>query len=117
MALNFLSFIPNYMSISSALDWRKTISIFLVIVFIVLGYEYIKKYWSEFSTLNVKNYWQLVAVGLLFLVNMALRGLFFRVVLKSFAIQLGFLESFHLSATTTMINFLLPVRAGAGFRA
>lgn len=59
----------------------------------------------------------IVIVAILFALNIFLRGVQNLLALRVMDIHLGFLESFCLSGGTTMINFLMPLPGGVGFRA
>lgn len=59
----------------------------------------------------------IVIVVILFALNIFLRGVQNLLALRVLAIHLGLMESFCLSGGTTMINFLMPLPGGVGFRA
>jgi uncharacterized membrane protein YbhN (UPF0104 family) len=64
--------------------------------------------------------WNPATLGLLsglVLIQFVLLGLFNRVILKGFDLVLSFKEWFGLSIITTLGNYLLPPRGGAGLRA
>ena len=59
----------------------------------------------------------LVLLSLLILIQYALVGFFNQVVLKAFGLVLTFKEWYGLGIITTLGNYLIPPRGGAGFRA
>lgn len=59
----------------------------------------------------------IVIVAILFALNIFFRGVQNLLALRVLDIHLGFMESFYLSGGTTMINFLMPLPGGVGFRA
>lgn len=59
----------------------------------------------------------LVLVSLLTLIRFAVVGLFTQVILKAFGLRLTFKEWFGLPVMTTLGNYFLPLRGGAGLRA
>jgi len=96
---------------------RKTLSLSILAVLCIAAVFYVRAHWAEFRAVELRSPGCLAIVALGFLANMGFRGLFSYYVLRALNVRLSFPEAFQLSAVTTMANFLLPLRSGAGLRA
>ena len=105
------------LSTGSRFGSRGLISLLVVAGLTAWAVYYLSSNFEEFSrTLT----WDPAALALLsglVLLHFVLLGLFNQVILKSFDLVLSFKEWFGLSIITTLGNYLLPPRGGAGLRA
>jgi len=97
--------------------WRAVLSIVLLAVFLAAAVWYVIGHREEVLALRHIQFQWLLITGVAFAFNMVLRSVFALQVLKYLDVKLGFWESFGLWSAGMMMNLLLPVRAGAGFRA
>lgn len=91
-------------------------------VLIPLGFAawvaiYLLNHLQEFKQAIDWGYWFLAGISVLTLAHFAILGLFSQVILKTFGLRLIAREWFGLSIITTLGNYVLPLRGGAGLRA
>jgi uncharacterized membrane protein YbhN (UPF0104 family) len=96
---------------------KRALSWFLVLSFAILAGWYVTRNFEDFGKLRLASKTALLAIGGLFAMSLFLQGLFSLFVLRAFSVRLSLAECFSLSAATSMSNFLLPMRGGAGIRA
>lgn len=89
----------------------------LTLAFIAVGVYYILSRKEEFAGLGWPSKPTVAIVGAAFLANIYLMSLFNLLVTRRLGSNMSALESFSLSTVTSAANFLLPLRAGTGFRA
>jgi uncharacterized protein (TIRG00374 family) len=87
---------------------------FAVLLFFVV---YIYRNPELITSLRDINAWYIVGASILFLVVFFLEGLFIKITLHAFDKDITVKESFYLSTLSRIGNYLLPMRAGAIFRA
>lgn len=97
--------------------WRAVLSIVLLAVLLAAAAWYVIGHREEVLALRHIQFQWLLITGGAFAFNMILRSVFALQVLKYLDVKLSFWESFGLSSAGMMMNLLLPVRPGAGFRA
>lgn len=89
----------------------------LTMMFVVLGLAYLALRWEEFSNLHWPSAFALAAVSSAFVCNLWLGSWFNVVAARKLGADISGLDSFAISSVTSAINFVLPLRAGAGMRA
>lgn len=89
----------------------------VTLAFVLLGIVYFLANRDEFTQLHWPSPIAVVAVALAFVTNLWLGSLFNNVVVRKLGADISGIESFALSTVASAINFLLPLRAGAGVRA
>lgn len=78
---------------------------------------YVSRHFEEFRQTLTWEPWFLVLLSILILIHYVLLGGFSQIILKTFGLTLSFKEWFGLAIITTLGNYLLPPRGGAGLRA
>lgn len=78
---------------------------------------YVRDHLSEFSNLSDISIYYITVISILYLCFLAGNGLFLKIVIVDFGIDLNFSEYYSLSVITGFGNIFLPMRGGAGFRA
>ncbi len=94
-----------------------TFKMLLTLAFIAIGIYYFWSRREEFANLGWPSKYTIAIVGTAFVVNLYLMSLFNLLVTRRLGSNISALESFSLSIVTSAANFLLPLRAGTGFRA
>lgn len=89
---------------------------FTIFMLIVVGW-YISSHWDEIGSVQLTNPVCLITLAVLLFVRMGLRGLFHWQVLRSLGVPIPMVESLALNYTGTMMNQLLPMPFGPGYRA
>lgn len=77
---------------------------------------YLAAHFQEFRSALVFRPWPLAALTLLILAHYAALGLFNRRAVAAFGVRLSFTEWFGLGLVSTLGNYILPFRGGAGIR-
>lgn len=95
----------------------KIFKIFITVIFIIffLIYFYINK--EDFIKAFRIDYKFLFVLLFIVTITFYLNGLFLKIIIKKFGINLNFLEFFGLSIISSWWNYFFPLRAGAGIRA
>lgn len=88
----------------------------LTLAFVAIGVYYFWSRWEEFSNLGWPSKTTITIVGTVFVANLYIMSLFNLLVSRRLGADISALESFALSIVTSAANFLLPFRAGTGFR-
>ncbi len=90
-----------------------------VISLIIIGLIaiYVKQHLPEFTKIFQLSPFPLMVLVFMIFLNLVLLGCFTKVLLDSFEVKLTFREWFGLSVVSTMGNYLMPFRGGAGIRA
>ena len=86
--------------------------LYLLLLIGVIGWViwYVATHTEELATIrNLSTKWLLLLFGLS-IAKLAFMGLFTKIIVKCFGIELGFLEWFGLSAMSAMGNYLTPFR-------
>jgi uncharacterized membrane protein YbhN (UPF0104 family) len=97
--------------------WRAVLSVVLLAVLLAAAVWYVIGHREEVLALRHIQFQWLLITGVAFAFNTVLRSVFALQVLKYLDVKLSFWESFGLWSAGMMMNLLLPVRSGAGFRA
>jgi uncharacterized membrane protein YbhN (UPF0104 family) len=99
------------------MNTKSILKLILTLAFILaaLLFLYIKK--EEFLLLKWPSYFAISAICLAFTINLYFNSLFNMLVSRQLGVPLSGRESFMLSSVTSAVNFTLPLRAGAAFRA
>jgi len=87
----------------------------LVVVILYIGYYLLNR--SDFAQLSHINKGDLLLVGLGYLVIVITNGLFIKLVVRPFKVQLSAYESIRVSLISSLGNFFASSGAGLGFRA
>jgi len=95
----------------------KYIKTVLTIAILFLFLLYVIKNPEILTSLQSLNPIFIVVVMLLFLIVFLLEGLFIKITLQAFDKKISIKESFYISTISRIGNYLLPMRAGAIFRA
>lgn len=90
--------------------------VLLTLAFIAVGVYYFWSRRDEFANLGWPSLPTIFIVGAAFIVNIYIMSLFNALVSRRLGADISALESFALSIVTSAANFLLPLRAGTGFR-
>jgi len=77
---------------------------------------YVYEHAEDFRRLGTVDAFHVIVLAAISLVMIFINGFFFKACLQKFAVHLTFREYFHLSNLSTFLNFVSPIRAGAGFR-
>lgn len=88
----------------------------LTLAFIAIGIYYFWSRWEDFANLGWPSKYTIAIVGTAFVVNIYIMSLFNVLVSRRLGANILARESFALSVVTSAGNFLLPFRAGTGFR-
>jgi len=88
----------------------------LTLAFIVLGVYYVWTRREEFADLEWPSLSAIAIVSTAFVANICIISIFNALVSKRLGANISVLESFALSIVTSAANFVLPLRAGTGFR-
>jgi uncharacterized membrane protein YbhN (UPF0104 family) len=96
---------------------RRVLSLFVVAAFLLAAVFFARSHWEELKALRVVAPWAIAAIGLLFVGNLVARGLFTCYVLRAFDVKISARECITLGCATSMTNFLMPMRSGAGLKA
>lgn len=91
-------------------------TISLVLVFIGAAW-YFHTNWDQIASMRVTNVWLVVALALLMAARMTLRGVFQWQMLRSVGSPIGLVETMKLNFAGLMLNQLLILPVGAGYRA
>ncbi|MDD3475010.1 MAG: lysylphosphatidylglycerol synthase transmembrane domain-containing protein [Candidatus Dojkabacteria bacterium] len=97
--------------------WFKYIKFLLTIVVILLFGIYIYRNPEILTSLKGINPLFIVITMILFLIVFLLEGLFVKITLQAFDKDITVKESFYIATISRIGNYLLPMRAGAIFRA
>lgn len=89
----------------------------LLLAFTVFFALYIRDHFSEFVNVSEVSARYLLAIGSVSLAGFVVNGLFLKVLLARFGIEIDFMEHFSLSIVTSFGNIFLPMKGGAGIRA
>jgi len=101
----------NYSKIS------EIISLIIICIFTIWLVWYISNNSDNFISMKNISIHSIIILSIFYLLTLILNGLYTKVILRSFYINLGFIEWFGTSVVTTMGNILMPFRAGAGLKA
>lgn len=93
-----------------------TLKILLTLVFVAVGIYYVWLRREEFASLEWPSGKAIAIVGAAFIANICIMSLFNTLVARKLGANISMLESFALSMVTSAANFVLPFRAGTGFR-
>lgn len=96
---------------------RKSVSLATLVICVYFLVNYIMRHLSDFRGLSEVSASYVFLIGALWVVILAVNGLFLKALTVDFGINLSIHESFSLSVITTFGNIFLPMRGGAGFRA
>jgi uncharacterized membrane protein YbhN (UPF0104 family) len=96
---------------------KKMLSITVLAVLLAFIVHYIVRHIDDFRLiLNISPAY-CFSIGVLYLGFFILNGLFFKVILKDFGINLNFMECTSISVLTSFGNAFIPFRGGLGIRA
>lgn len=96
---------------------KKSHSIILLAILLAFIIYYMTEHISDFSIiLNISPAFCLW-IGILYLGNLIVNGLFFKVMIRDFGIELNFFEYTAISILTAFGNAFIPLRGGLGIRA
>lgn len=96
---------------------KNIISILLTTLVLILFGIYLYKNPQILLSLQEINPWNLVLISILFLLIFFIEALFIKLTLNAFDKDIDKKESYFLSTVSRIGNYLLPMRAGAVFRA
>jgi uncharacterized membrane protein YbhN (UPF0104 family) len=96
---------------------RMLLSAVILVVFGIWTAWYVVRHPHEFRTILQVPIGHLVSLYLLFFLTMVCNGIFMRDVVMAFGTRLGVRAWLPLSFLSSFVNFLMPMRGGAGFRA
>ena len=96
---------------------RGLVSVGTVVGLTAWAVHYAIRHYEEFKLGLSWNPGVLALISILLLLHFSCLGLFNQVVLRAFGLRLTFREWFGLAVITTLGNYLLPPRGGAGLRA
>jgi uncharacterized membrane protein YbhN (UPF0104 family) len=96
---------------------KSIIKLVLLLVFLAAGLLFYFEKKDEFHALDWPSTPAIVAVCLAYVTNIYINALFNAISARRLGVHLSYTESFMLSSVTAAANFLLPLRAGAAFRA
>lgn len=91
---------------------KEFISHALLLVFIILGFIFLRKHVHELKNILQVNLWYVVIIFLLKILATLIRGLRLKTLTKVYGLNLRFKEWFGLTIMTTFGNYLSPFRAG-----
>lgn len=97
--------------------WRGLLSIAILATFSAWTVLYVRGHWDEFSIIADVPLIHLLGLYLVFSMLMACNGLFIHYIMKAYGTTLKTRVWVGLSFMSSAINFFMPMRAGAGFRA
>ena len=97
--------------------WFKYIKYLLTIAIIFLFGIYIYRNPEILASLKDINPLFIIITMILFLIVFLLEGIFIKITLQAFDKDITIKESFYISTISRIGNYLLPMRAGAIFRA
>ncbi|MFC1780523.1 YbhN family protein [Patescibacteria group bacterium] len=96
---------------------KKYISVILTILFLSIFCIYFFQNQEDFKPLLQLSIPILVIISLLKVLTIFSMGLFIKIVLKPFKKKMSLAESFYISTLSTIGNYFMPLRGGAGIRA
>jgi len=96
---------------------RKYVSLMIAILLVAWAIFYVNRHIDEFKNIAQLSVGYTLILLIVGLAVIFVRGLFTKVVVSIFGIKLAFREYFGISIVTTMGNYLMPFRGGAGVRA
>ena len=96
---------------------KRYIGVCLLLTFLVLFIIYFLFHVDDFQALLNINIWILLILFALQIIIIFINSVFTKLVLYKYEILINIGESFYLSVITTIGNYLLPFRGGAGIRA
>jgi len=96
---------------------RKVVSSVVLIVFLVWTAYYVSQNTEDFAPIRQVRLSDMLMLTAAFLAIMVCNGLFISTVSRAFQIQLTSLEWLSLSFSSSLANYFLPFRGGAGLRA
>lgn len=97
--------------------FRSILSFFSLVFFISWLIYYVTAHIDDFKIIYSLSWPPAIILALVILAESYASGLFIKVVMKHFNINLGFNEWYGLSVITRFWNIILPFRGGAGVRA
>ena len=96
---------------------RATLSILVVIGFVVWVAWYVYFHHGEFSVITEVSWFDLLLLYGAFLAIVVFNGKLFEAITSAFDVRLGRAEWLMLSAASSFANYFIPFRGGAGMRA
>ena len=97
---------------------KKILSILLTIIFIIFFAKYINSHLEDFKIIkNIDSYIEIFFISILTLSTFYINGLFLKITLQRFGLDLKFIEYFSLSLISTFANIFIPLKGGAGIKA
>lgn len=96
---------------------RKILSVFILVVIIAIAVIYFAKNVQEFKQLKLENFWLLIPIGIIFLVNYFLIGLTNVYLLQPMKVHLRIFEGFQLAIVNGFYNLITPLRGGMAVKA
>lgn len=96
---------------------KNIISILLTVLVLILFGIYLYRNPQILISIQEINLWYLIVISVLFLIIFFIEGLFIKLTLHAFDKNIDTKESYFLSTVSRIGNYLLPMRAGAVFRA
>ena len=105
------------MAQSSYLSWRSALSASILAAFLVWMVWYVSRHWAEFRVIGDVSLPHLLGLYSIFVLIVAANGLTTYIILRAFGIRLSTQAWLALSVATSFMNWVTPLRGGAGFRA
>ncbi len=97
--------------------YKRYISFILFAIFFVWIVVYIRDHWSDFTALRAVSVREFAWIAALAFLGIIFRGLYTAILTAPYGVRLGKGEIFFISLISTVGNYTLPMRGGAGLRA
>jgi uncharacterized protein (TIRG00374 family) len=95
----------------------KNIKVSLYVFLILIGFLYIKRNFSTFYQAIYNNPLLFIIMSIINIIIFIVNTIFLIITTKLFNRKIEFLEGFFLTVRSSLLNFILPIKAGLGFRA
>jgi len=96
---------------------RRVFSLTILTGFLIWAGSYVRKNVADFASIGDVHWSEFFLLATAFLVIMVCNGLFISIVTRAFQVHLQILEWLSLSFASSLANYFLPFRGGAGLRA